>query len=143
MLYYLIHHSSSSFPPPAFIAPPPGESDNFLHLPNLSSEEVEGQIRDFASKAVEAAMGIVKVGSLSGGGGLEWRLERRLLTATLVLLATANGGVHVQDQQRLYAVIRKADEVLKDILSREDGKGKVDLTKGQEAIAALLKDVHV
>ena len=88
-------------------------------------------------------MGIVKVGSLSGGGGLEWRLERRLLTATLVLLATANGGVHVQDQQRLYAVIRKADEVLKDILSREDGKGKVDLTKGQEAIAALLKDVHV
>ena len=135
MLYYLIHYSST-FPPPSFIAPPLITADNFLHLPNLSSEEVEGQIRDFANKALKAAIGVYELANEYGVE--EWRVQRRLLSATFILSAGELSGMQVKGEEQLYHIILMAKGILKEQTEGEERNHMVDVKKASDVIEKLM-----
>jgi hypothetical protein len=137
MLYYLIHHSST-FPPPSFTARPLVAPDNFLHLPDMSSGEVEGQIKDFADKAIKAASGVIGLAREYGVG--EWRLQRRLLSAVLVFSAAKLGGVHMTGREDLLQCYGSLEKLIPVLMKKEGFEESVDIKRGSAMIETLFEN---
>lgn len=131
MFYYQAHYAAFK-DQPAFIAPPLGAPDNLLHLPDMTSEEVERQIIGFALKALEVATSIVLLASTYGVK--EWRLKRRLLSATLVLIQAYIADGKIIPRKDLRQSIKTARDVLKAIVESEDENKKGDLARGLQVI---------
>lgn len=104
----------------------------------MSSEEVEEQIRDFAEKAIKAALGVI--GLARDYGVRDWRLQRRLLSAVLVLSAAKLGGLHMKGREDLLKCYGRLEKLIPVIMKKEGLEESVDIKWGSAVIETLFEN---